>query len=136
MKKKMSDYELFQHHVKYWMDRLSLNNYKPFFELEFMANEDASTTPDANDMSATFTLKDGELDNTVAYLARHECLEVVLGEIYTYLEKFYDCDFCKTLGHNVIHRLENILPLPTDEEVIPKRITSVSQKDNKRSTKR
>lgn len=42
---------------------------------------------------------------------RHESLELLLAEMDFYLEKFYAPEFVQTLNHNIINRLERVLPL-------------------------
>ena len=54
---------------------------------------------------------------SMPHLARHEMLEVLVEETGHELRKFLNKETCLKMGHSIVHRLEKILPLPTDKEV-------------------
>ncbi len=112
-----NDLELYKAHVRYWLNKLHLNEWGTFFELDMMLDTDAEVRPNFEDMGAVFKLKDGKLDLSIAYVGRHEALELLVSELSYYAEKFYALDFLTPVRHKIIHRLEKVLPLPTDKEV-------------------
>jgi Mn-dependent DtxR family transcriptional regulator len=78
---------------------------------------DASVTLMYDALGANFALKKEGRGLSIPYCARHETLEVLVSDLFSYLENFYASKLCAKLRHETVHRLEKVLPLPTDREV-------------------
>jgi hypothetical protein len=115
--KRSNELAIFETHAKYWLDKLSLNEWATFFLLDALIDSDAEVVPNFDDMGATFRLKDGDRTLSISYSGRHEALEVLVREIFHYAEQFYSEEFLTPIRHRLIHKLEKVLPLPTDKEV-------------------
>lgn len=110
------DRERFLAHVRYWKDVLNLGNY--FVSVQD-GLEDLGGQCEMNHESLLANIRLGEVDEifTVERVARHEMLELLIEPLYAAMSNCVHPDISYRAGHEVIHRLENILPLPTDEEV-------------------
>ena len=108
--------ERFLAHLKYWKKALNLSNY--IIEAEFDYNGVGGECS-MNHESLIATISIGEVDGiwTEPVIARHEMLELLLEPLRALL--FYEVHENKSYraGHEVVHRLEAILPLPSDKEV-------------------
>lgn len=108
--------ERFLAHLKYWKKALNLSNYT----IEVSYNyEDVGGECAMDHSSLTAVIRIGEVDEiwTEPVIARHEMLELLLEPMQALL--FYEVHENKSYraGHEVVHRLEAILPLPSDKEV-------------------
>ena len=103
-------------HVKYWKERLHLGNYGITVEYDYdgVGGECAM-----NHESLLAIIRIGETDEiwTEPVLARHEMLELLLEPLHNTSRGMVGNDLSYRAGHEIIHRLERILPLPTDKEV-------------------
>jgi hypothetical protein len=65
------------------------------------------------------TVRIGDVDEiwTEQIIARHEMLELLLEPLFALQQNEIHEDKTYRAGHEVIHRLENILPIPSDKEV-------------------
>lgn len=108
--------ELFKAHVRYWRDKLNLANY--FIDVAY-DYEGVGAECRMNHESLIATIAIGEVDEvwTEANLARHEMIELLMEPLKSLLWKEVSEDKAYRAGHEVAHRLENILPLPSDKEV-------------------
>ena len=112
--------EKYAQHCNYWAKKLSIGNYFFFFCVtEFdEKNHPASTEINSDELSVMVYLSDvGEIYGTIQEYARHEMLEVLVDSLADGLYHTYSDDHIQKLRHDVIHRLEKILPLPSDKEV-------------------
>lgn len=113
---KQADRALFKRHLLYWRDRLSLNNYR--IEIEYDGDSTgADTLIDHKQLVAVITIGKTDELYTIPYLARHEMLEVLLAPLWRMIQEVYSEAMSQRAAHQIIHRLERILPVPTDEEV-------------------
>jgi hypothetical protein len=110
------NFELFKAHLRYWRETLHLANN--FIEAEYDPDIQGAEV-DLNHDSLVPTIRIGSVDEiwTEAVLARHEMLELLLEPLKALLWKEAQSDKTYRAGHEIIHRLENILPLPTNKEV-------------------
>ena len=103
-------FEHFKLEVKKYIDQFSLGDWEISFSLDDLTEEDATMEPDLNARSAKFTFpRKNETDNhlEIRRTAFHEVCELLLSEMYNYLDKQYNSDFTQELGHRIIRRLEN-----------------------------
>ena len=110
------DKDLFKAHLSYWKNKLSLGHQ--FIEVAYdYAGVGAECSMNHESLIATISI--GEVDEvwTEAILARHEMLELLLEPIRNITWKDVNEDRFYRAGHEVIHRLENILPIPSDEDI-------------------
>ena len=110
------DTDRFKAHLKYWKDRLHLGTYTIFASDDL---EEVGGQCEMNHASVIANIRIGETDDfwNEANIARHEMLELLLEPLYALLIKSTHEDLIYRAGHEVIHRLEQILELPTDKEV-------------------
>ena len=108
--------ELFKAHIRYWRDKLNLGNY--FIEIAY-DYEGVGAECRMNHDSLIATISIGEVDEvwTEAILARHEMMELLIEPLKSLLLNEVHEDKSYRAGHEVAHRLEGILPLPSDKEV-------------------
>ena len=124
-----NDLEQYKAHVCWWLHKLSLEQWMSRFsymedDVDFNDYEaDANVEILYDSFGANFHIKKNGRDLSIAYCARHEALELLVSNSFGYLENFYSTKFCAKLRHEIVHRLEKILPLPSDKEVgyFPKR---------------
>jgi len=108
--------ELFKAHLRYWKDKLGLSNY--FIEVDYsLGRVGAECELDHASLCPTITIGDVDEVWTEAILARHEMLELLLEPLKALLWENVHSDKSYRAGHEVIHRLESILPIPSDKEV-------------------
>lgn len=114
---KKDDRVLLVAHLKYWKNRLSLNNYRIEIDYEGTAYG-AETFIDHKQMVAHISV--GKTDEllTIAYIARHEMLEVLCAPLWRMVQEIYSDAMSQRASHQIIHRLENVLPLPDDKDVL------------------
>ena len=110
------DKELFEAHVRYWRDKLNLGNY--FIDVAY-DYEGVGAECRMNHESLTATIAIGEVDEiwTEAVLARHETLELLIEPLRNIIWKEVNEDRLYRAGHEIVHRLENMLPLPSNKEI-------------------
>lgn len=108
--------ELFKAHLKYWKEKLHLGNYTIIAVDDY---EGVGGECRMNHSSLIATIAIGEVDEiwTEAVVARHEMLELLMEPLKSLLCNEVHEDKAYRAGHEVAHRLENILPLPSDKEV-------------------
>jgi len=111
------DLKCYTAHLLYWLAKLGKQDFCHQFSI---VNIDSDAMVDINpsDRHAFFQLaemRDGDL--SIAYLAQHEAFECLMGDVSTNLETIYSKDYVKELTHNVIHRLQFMIPPATDKEV-------------------
>ncbi len=112
-----ADLKQYTAHLLYWLDRFGLKGYCRQFEVTNV-DSDAVVDIEPHEKNACFQLGEERVgDLSIPYLAQHEALECLLGNISTTLETTYSKDLVKELTHEVIHTLQSILPLPTDREL-------------------
>ena len=108
--------ERFVAHLKYWKEALHLGAYRinAAYDYEGIGGE-----CEMNHESLTAIIRIGEVDEiyTEATVARHEMLELLLEPLHALTWENVGNKWAYRAGHEVIHRLENILPIPTDAEV-------------------
>lgn len=120
---KNDDLKCYEAHVRWWLKKLSLEQWMPRFAyMDSNANNDdyeadASVEILYDTFGANFNLKQEGRDLSIPYCARHEALEILVSNSFGYLENFYASKFCAKLRHEIVHRLEKVLQLPTDKEV-------------------
>ena len=111
-----ADFRQYVAHCKYWMTRLSIGQYSYAFVVDDIERDASITTND--EMSALVRLGVNREDfYSVPWLARHEMLEVLVDDSFRELYQTYNNEYIQEKRHRLIHRLEKILPLPTDKEV-------------------
>jgi hypothetical protein len=108
--------ELFKTHIRYWRDKLNLGNY--FIEIAY-DYEGVGGECRMNHDSLVATIAIGEVDEiwTEAVIARHEMIELLMEPLKNLLWKEVHEDKAYRAGHEVAHRLENILHLPSNKEI-------------------
>ena len=108
--------ELFKAHLGYWKEKLHLGNYSIIAvdDYEGIGGECRMNHP-----SLVATISIGEVDEiwTEAVVARHEMLELLMEPFYAICVSCIHDDIAYRASHEIIHRLESILPLPSDKEV-------------------
>lgn len=110
------DTDRFKAHLKYWKNRLHLGNHTIVATTDF---SEVGGECEMDHHSGVATIRIGEVDEfwTEPNIARHEMLELLLEPLYGLLIRYVHEDPIYRAGHEVIHRLEQILELPTDKEV-------------------
>jgi len=103
-------------HCKWWMVRLSLGQYTYMFTVE-ASSYDASVVTTDELLASVYLAQEREGEMTIPFLARHEMLEVLVDDSFKELYKTHNDEYIQAKRHNLIHRLEKILSLPTDKEV-------------------
>jgi len=108
--------ELFKAHIRYWKNKLQLGNF--FIEVSY-DYEGVGGECMMNHDSLIATISIGEVDGawTEAVIARHEMLELLMEPLKNLLWKEVHEDKAYRAGHEIAHRLENILPLPSNKEI-------------------
>lgn len=103
-------------HLRYWRDKLNLSNQYIYAEYTY---DGLGGEANMNHDYLVSSINVGKIDEvwTVPVVARHEMLELLLEPIYALHDREISHEKSQRAGHEVIHRLENILPLPTDKEV-------------------
>ena len=112
-----NDLDLYKAHVAYWTNKISCNDWVKFFKTKHIATS-AEVARNYADMGATFRLNSGKRELGIPYCAMHEVMELLVGETFYYLERFYSEEFLTPIRHRLIHRIESMCTLPTDEEVL------------------
>lgn len=113
-----SDLREFKLHCRYWMQTLGLHQYSLVVFIDPMLDRVGAYTQMNHD-EAQMSIALGMIDDAfgVGYLARHEMLEVLLEPLYETMTGFVNDRVAQRRGHEVIFRLEKVMPIPTDEEV-------------------
>ena len=108
--------ERFAAHVRYWRDALHLANYSIVVTDDL---DELGGQCDMNHDSLLANIRMGDTDEiwTPERIARHEMLELLIEPLYAVMRDFVHPDISYRAGHEVIHRLENVLPMPSDKEV-------------------
>lgn len=108
--------ERFLAHLKYWKKTLNLNNYTIEVSYDY---EGVGADCSMNHPSLCSKIRIGEVDEiwNEAYLARHEMFELLLEPLKSVASRDVPEDDIYRKGHEIVHRLESIVPLPTDKEV-------------------
>ncbi len=110
------DFKQYVAHCKYWMAKLSIGEYTYRFIAENSSHPASVTTTDEMLAEVGIAL---ERDDwvSVPMLARHEMLEVLVDDSFKDAYSIYNDDYVQAKRHRLIHRLEKILPIPSDKEV-------------------
>lgn len=110
------DREKFLAHLRYWKDHLSLGNYTIGASYDY---DGVGGECEMNHSSLLANISIGETDEiwTEETIARHEMLELLLEPLYSLCSDRVHPDLAYRAGHEVIHRLEEIIPIPSDKEV-------------------
>lgn len=104
-------------HLRYWVDKFNLRNWST--TIEAGTDDECGAWIRPHHIYRTMAVQVNEERKFVTYpeTARHEAIEMLLSDICRHLEDRYSVNYIQELRHEVVHRLENILPLPTDKEV-------------------
>ena len=110
------DMDRFKAHLVYWKDKLNLGNYGIAATDDY---EEVGGECRMNHAALLATIAIGDVDElwTEATIARHEMLELLMEPFYSLTVSLIHKDRAYKASHEIIHRLENILPLPSDKEV-------------------
>lgn len=110
------DFKQYVAHCKWWMVKLSICEYTYRFIAENATHPASVTTTDEMLAEVGLAL---ERDDWVSIpmLARHEMLEVLVDDSFKDAYAIYNDDYVQAKRHKLIHRLEKILPIPSDKEV-------------------
>jgi hypothetical protein len=110
------DRQRFMAHLKYWQHKLSLTNYTVVAQDDY---DGLGGQCNMNHTSLVAIVSIGETDEvwTLERIARHEMLELLLEPFYSICDDVVHGNRSYKAAHEIIHRLEEILPLPTDKEV-------------------
>lgn len=111
------DFARFVAHCKYWMRELSLSNYFFSFREDGDSGDEAYIVPDEALKNVSVFLNCEDRMFGVDRLARHEMLEVLVEEMADALMGFLSAERVLKMRHEIVHRLEKVLPLPTDKTV-------------------
>jgi hypothetical protein len=110
------DFERYRAHIAYWIKKCSLTNYQWFVAIEDI-NRDATVGVNWKGRRLDFAIaKEREGKFSIPSLARHEVFEALIGEMSCRLGEFLAEDIIVTITHDIIHRLQEIIPLPSDKE--------------------
>jgi hypothetical protein len=111
------DFDRYQAHAKWWVNKLNLSNMMPAFAFEKI-DSDAEVLINWGERLLLFRLstqREGLM--SIPALAQHEALEGLLGGLTVELEQYLSAPMVLELTHDVIHRLQAALLIPSDEEV-------------------
>ncbi len=119
IKSTQEDFKQYVAHVKWWVNKLGLSNMMPAFKFEKIdSDSDANVFINWGDKLLLFGLNtEREGLMSIPCLAQHEALEGLFGGLTAELTEYLSANAVKGLTHDAIHRLQAILPLPTDKEV-------------------
>jgi hypothetical protein len=128
------DMRKFQCHVNYWAEKLGMHSYAIEVIHDTMSDHVGAWTEMHHvERQLIIGISYYNTSYSLAYLARHEMFEALCEPLYKLSDSVVNGNVAQTSGHEIVFRLEKVLPLPTDKEVgyeppKPKRV-----KDGKKS---
>jgi hypothetical protein len=101
----------FEASFKYWVGRLNLNDwdYRCILDTEADGNANITIDPESRKCLARINPEYEKVFTNPAECAKHEALELLLGDVGAYMKAFFSNNVVNTEIHKVINRLMVVL---------------------------